>query len=70
MPTSRFRMLISGNSGSGKINLLHQSYFDETIVYYDRIHLYGKNFEQEKYKHMIKEFNDFSNVVGYDIMMR
>ena len=39
-------------------------------VYYDRIHLYGKNFEQEKYKHMIKEFNDFSNEVGYDIMMR
>ena len=43
------------------------SYFDETIVYYDRIHLYGKNLEQEKYKHMIKEFNDFSNEVGYDI---
>ena len=66
MPTSRFRMLICGNSGSGKTNLI--SYFDETIVYHDRIHLYGKNFEQEKYKHMIKEFNDFSNEVGYDIM--
>ena len=30
--------------------------------------LYGKNLEQEKYRHMIKEFNDFSNEVGYDII--
>ena len=35
--------------------------FDETIVYCDRIYFYGKNFDQEKYKHMIKEFKDFSN---------
>ena len=37
-------------------------------VYYDQIHLYGKNLEQEKYRHMIKELNDFSNEVGYDII--
>lgn len=35
--------------------------FDETIVYCDRIYFYGKNFDHENYKHMIKEFNDFSN---------
>ena len=38
------------------------------LVYYDQIHLYGKNLEQEKYRHMIKELNDFSNEVGYDII--
>ena len=38
------------------------------LVYYDQIHLYDKNLEQEKYKHMIKELNDPSNEVGYDIM--
>ena len=25
-------------------------------------------YEQEKYRHMIKELNDFSNEVGYDII--
>ena len=38
------------------------------LVYYDQIHLYGKNLEQEKYRHMIERMNDISSQVGYDIM--
>ena len=67
MPKSTFRMLICGNSGSGKTNLLYHILI-KPLVYYDQIHLYGRNLEQEKYRHMIKEFNDFSNEVGYDII--
>ena len=52
MPKSNFRMLICGNSGSGKTNLLFHILM-KPLVYYDQIHLYGKNLEQEKYRHMI-----------------
>ena len=67
VPKSTLRMLICGNSGSGKTNLLYHILM-KPLVYYDQIHLYGKNLEQEKYRHMIKELNDFSNEVGYDII--
>ena len=58
MPKSTFRMLE---------NLLYHILM-KPLVYYDQIHLYGKNLEQEKYRHMMKELNDFSNEVGYDII--
>ena len=67
MPKSNFRMLICGNSGSGKTNLLYHILM-KPLVYYDQIHLYGKNLEQEKYRHMIETMNDISSQVGYDIM--
>ena len=38
------------------------------LVYYDQIHLYSKNLEQEKCRHMIETMNDISSQVGYDIM--
>ena len=38
------------------------------LVYYDQIHVYGKNLEQEKYRHMIETMNDISGQVGYDII--
>ncbi|CAH3164663.1 unnamed protein product [Porites evermanni] len=66
-PKSNFRMLICGNSGSGKTNLLFHILM-KPLVYYDQIHLYGKNLEQEKYQHMIETMNDISSQVGYDIM--
>ena len=67
MPDKPFRMLICGNSGSGKTNLLYHMLM-KPLVYYDQIHLYGKNLEQEKYKHMIKTMDDISGQVGYDII--
>ena len=67
MPDKPFRMLICGNSGSGKTNLLYHMLM-KPLVYYDQVHLYGKNLEQEKYKHMIETMNDISGQVGYDII--
>ena len=67
MPKSNFRMLICGNSGSGKTNLLYHVPMIP-LVYYDQIHLYGKNLEQKKYRQMIETIKDISSQVGYDIM--
>ena len=67
MPDKPFRMLICGNSGSGKTNLLYHMLM-KPLVYFDQVHLYGKNLEQEKYKHMIETMNDISRQVGYDII--
>ena len=67
MPDKAFRMLICGNSGYGKTNLLYHMLM-KPLVYFDQIHLYGKNLEQEKYKHMIETMNDISKQVGYDII--
>ena len=67
MPDKPFRMLIRGNSGSGKTNLLYHMLM-KPLVYFDQVHLYCKNLEQEKYKHMIETMNDISRQVGYDIL--
>ena len=56
MPNDTFRMLICGGSGSGKTNLLYHMLM-KPLVYYDQIHLYAKNLEQEKYQNMINELD-------------
>jgi len=68
MPNDTFRMLICGGSGSGKTNLLYHMLM-KPLVYYDQIHLYAKNLEQEKYQNMIKNFNVISQSVGYDVLV-
>ena len=68
MPDDTFRMLIYGGSGSGKTNLLYHMLM-KPLVYYDQIHLYAKNLEQEKYKNMIKEIDGISQKVGYDVLV-
>ena len=67
MPNNTFRMLICGNSGSGKTNLLYHMLI-EPMLYYDEIHLYAKNLEQEKYQNLINKMNEISRQIGYDIM--
>ena len=67
MPNDTFRMLICGNSGSGKTNLLHHMLI-EPLLYYDKIFLYAKNLEQEKYQNLINKMNEISRETGYDIM--
>ena len=68
MPNDTFRMLICGNSGSGKTNLLFHMLI-EPLFYYDKIYLYAKNLEQEKYQNLMKEMNEASNEeAGYKIM--
>ena len=68
MPDNTFRMLICGGSGSGKTNLLYHILM-KSLVYYDQIHLYGKNLEQDKYQNMVNKFNEISQNVGYDVLV-
>ena len=54
MPDRCFRMLICGKSGCGKTNtVLHM--LIKTLIYYDKIYLYSKNLEQEKYSLLSKK---------------
>ena len=65
MPNDTFRMLICGNSGSGKTNLLFHMLI-QPLLYYDEIYLYAKNLEQEKYQKLINKMNELSRGSGYD----
>ena len=47
MPENTFRMLLAGNSGSGKTNLLSHI-LQYPLIYYDQIHLYAKNLDQKR----------------------
>ena len=67
MPKDTFRMLICGNSGSGKTNLLYHMLI-EPLLYFDEIHLYAKNLDQEKYQNLMNKMNEMSRTEGYDIM--
>ena len=67
MPNDTFRKLICGNSGSGKTNLLYHMLI-EPLLYYDEIHLYAKNLEQEKYQNLMNKMNEISKKADYDIM--
>ena len=68
MPKNTFRMLIAGNSGSGKTNLLSHI-LQYPLIYYDQIHLYAKNLDQDKYVNLIDEMNKISKEVGYPVLM-
>ena len=68
MPDDTFRLLICGASGSGKTNLLYHMLM-KPLVYYDQIHLYAKNLEQEKYQEMMNILNEISQSVGYDVLV-
>ena len=67
MPSDTFRMLICGNSGSGKTNLLYHMLI-KPLIYYDEIYLYARNLEQDKYKKLIKKMMDLSHKLGYEIL--
>ena len=68
MPNDTFCMLICGNSGSGKTNLPYHMLI-EPLLYYDKIYLYAKNLEQEKYQNLINKMNEASSEeVGYNVM--
>ena len=67
MPNDTFRMLICGNSGSGKTNLLFHMLI-KPLLYCDKIYLYAKNLEQEKYQILMKKMNQASEEVGYNLM--
>ena len=68
MPKDGFRMLICGNSGSGKTNLLYHMLIKQ-LIHYDEISLIftPKNLEQEKYQKLINKMKEISQKIGYDI---
>ena len=68
MPKNTFRMLLAGNSGSGKTNLLSHI-LQSPLIYYDQIHLYAKNLDQDKYVNLIDKMNEISKVVGYPVLI-
>ena len=68
MPNNTFRMLIAGNSGSGKTNTL-MHILQAPLVYYDQIHLYAKNLDQDKYINLIDKMNGISEHVGYPVLI-
>ena len=59
-------MLICAPSGGGKTNLLLDMIY--RLVYYDKIYLYAKNLQQNKYQHLIKFFEPISEEIGYPII--
>ena len=67
MPSDTFRMLICGNSGSGKTNLLYHMLM-KPLLYYDEIYLYARNLEQDKYKRLIQKMGELSHKLGYEIL--
>ena len=67
MPHDTFKMLICGNSGSGKTNLLYHILI-KPLLHYDEIYLYAKNLDQETYQNLKNKMNEMSRNVGYDIM--
>ena len=66
MPDRCFRMLICGPSGCGKTNTL--VFMINNLLYFDKIYLYAKNLQQDKYQRLLKEFKPFSKDVGYPII--
>ena len=54
MPSNTFRMLVCGNSGSGKTNLLYHMLI-KPLLYYEEIYLYARNLEQQKYQKLMKK---------------
>ena len=56
MPSKSFRMLICGPSGSGKTNALVHMLL-KPLIYYDKVYLYAKNIDQEKYQLLSNELN-------------
>ena len=56
MPSKSFRLLICGPSGSGKTNALVHMLI-KPLIYYDKVYLYAKNIDQEKYQLLSNELN-------------
>ena len=67
MPADTFRMLICGNSGSGKTNLLYHMLI-KPLLYYDEIYLYARNLEQDKYQKLIQKMREISMDAGYEVL--
>ena len=66
MPNQCFRLLITGPSSSGKSNLLLDMIY--RLLYFDKIFLYAKNLQQNKYQHLLNTFDSISKETGYPVI--
>ena len=55
-----FRMLICGASGTGETNTLIHMLL-KPLIYYNKIHLYAKKLEQDKYNFSTESLNKITN---------
>ena len=60
MASDTFRMLICGNSGCGKTNLLYHMLM-KPLLQFDEYYLYAKNLEQKKYQPWVGSFCDVAH---------
>ena len=67
MPDRCFRMLICAPSGGGKTNLMLHMII-KPLLFYDKIYLYARNLQQNKYQKLLKMFKPISEQYGYDII--
>ena len=67
MPNQCFRLLITGPSSSGKSNLLLDMIY--RLLYFDKIFLYAKNLQQNKYQHLLNTFDSISKETGYPVIV-
>ena len=67
MPNAPFRMLMASPSGSSKTNT-YVHILQAPLVFYDKVYLYAKNLEQEKYQQLSDLFDMLSQKVSCPIM--
>ena len=67
MPNNTFKMLIAGPSGSGKTNQLLYI-MAKPLICFDKLYLYARNLEQEKYKALERIMAQISGKVGYELL--
>ena len=66
MPDQCFRMLLCSPSGGGKTNLVLDMIY--RLLYFDKIYLYAKNLQQNKYQHLLNTFDSISKETGYPVI--
>jgi len=62
-PKWPFRMLITGPSGCGKTNTLLEMILTG-FLHFDKIYLYAKNIQQDKYQFLIKTINELEEAMN------
>ena len=66
MPSKSLKMLICGPSESGKTNALVYMLL-KPLIYYDKVYLYAKNIDQEKYQLLANELNKLAKKNKFSI---
>ena len=67
LPDDFFCMLICGPSNSGKTNILMNMMYELSL--FDKIYLFAKNLEQDKYQYLLQYFAENINPeVGYEVI--